>query len=107
MKVYSATGQQQRIKNKTPKNEEREVYVGSLCPRRIYMWFNITKVEYNVYTRFHRRKSVYMLENQFFFFQGILVQVIGLRPLIQGIDPRYWVQGIGPKWFWSKVLRKA
>ena len=54
---------------------------------------------------------MYILENQAFgpryLIQGIWSKVIGLRHLVQGIDPKYWVQGIGPKWFWSKVLRKT
>ena len=90
MKVHSAAGQQQRITDQTPKNEEREVYAGSLCLRHVYIWFNKTKVAYDVYMHFHRRKSVYMSKNQ----------VVGPRYLIQGIlvqgnwsgesSPRYW-----------------
>ena len=78
MKVHSVAGQQQRITNQTPKNEEREVYVGSLCPTSIYMRVSRNKVAYNVYTQFHKRKNAYMLENQVFgpryLIQGILVQ---------------------------------
>ena len=95
MKVHSAAGQQQRITDQTPKNEEKEVYAGSLCIRRVYMRFNRTKVAYNVYTHFQRRKSTYMLENQVFgpryFIQSNWSEVVG---------PRYWPQVLGLR-YWS------
>ena len=89
MKVHSVVGQQQKITDQTPKNEEREVYAGSLCPRCVYTWFNRTKVAYNIYTHFHGRKSPYMLENQ----------VFGPRYLIQGILVQgNWSEAFGPRY---------
>ena len=65
MKDHSATGYQQRVTYQTPKNEEREAYASSFCPRHVCMRFNGKKVAYNVYIDFCRRKRVYMLETKF------------------------------------------
>jgi len=63
MKDHSIAGKQQRIIDQSSKNEEREVYTGSpLTKLCIHAGSLYTSCVY-VHTHFHKRKSVYTLEN--------------------------------------------